>query len=209
MSISDFFTKKSHIIAGILLFLAGTVILMGIITAETFYPLGYTTANSEISDLGGTRPPNSIITQPSAVIFNLTMIVSGIMILFGAYCFYLAHKKLIFNIPLGLMGLGVLGVGFFPGNVEMLHPIFALITFISGAIAAITSSKVIDSPFRYIAICFGVISLFFLFFANFFIPILGDGGTERWVAYPVVMWLTGFGGYILGAKSSIIKQKII
>jgi hypothetical protein len=39
-----------------------------------------------------------------------------------------------------------------------------------------------------------------LFFASWLIPILGDGGTERWVAYPVVLWMTGFGGCLLGMK---------
>ncbi len=51
--------------AGILFLLAGSIILMGIITAEAFYPEAYvyTTRNSMISDLGATEPPNSIITQ--------------------------------------------------------------------------------------------------------------------------------------------------
>jgi hypothetical membrane protein len=206
MVILDIFRKNPHIIAGTLLFLAGVIAIMGIITAEAFYPSDYTTSNSEISDLGATRPPNSIIMQPSATIFNSTMIITGIMVLIGAYCVFLAYRKLLFNIPFGLFGLGILGVGIFPGNVELLHPLSAMITFIFGGIAAITSSKIIDSPFRYISICFGVIALICLFFANFFIPILGDGGTERWIAYPIVMWLTGLGGYLLGTKSSIIKK---
>jgi len=207
MVILDLFRKNPHVIAGTLLFLAGVVAIMGIITAEAFYPSDYTTANSEISDLGATRPPNSIIMQPSATIFNSTMIITGVMTLIGAYCVFLSYRKLLFNIPFGLFGLGILGVGLFPGNVGVLHPIFALTTFIFGGIAAITSSKIVDSPFRYISICLGVIALFCLFFANFFIPILGDGGTERWVAYPIVMWLTGLGAYMLGTKSHIMKEK--
>lgn len=200
------FRKNPYSIAGTLLFLAGVIAIMGIITAEIFYPSGYTTSNSEISDLGSTRPPNSIIMQPSAMIFNSTMIITGIMTLIGAYCVFLIYRKLVFNIPFGIFGLGVLGVGVFPGNVAVLHPLSALIAFIFGSIAAITSSKVLDSPFRYISICLGVIALFFLFSAGFFIPILGDGGTERWVAYPIVMWLTGFGTYLLGANSKIKKD---
>jgi len=207
MSILDLFKKNSHSIAGTLLFLAGVAAIMGIITAEAFYPSGYTTSNSEISDLGSSRPPNSIIMQPSASIFNSTMILTGLMTLIGAYCVFLNYRKLIFNIPFSLFGLGVLGVGIFPGNVAILHPISAMITFISGGIAAIASSKILDSPFRYISICLGVIALFFLFTLGFFIPILGDGGTERWIAYPIVMWLTGFGAYLLGAKTSINKRK--
>ncbi|WP_254662945.1 hypothetical protein [Haladaptatus sp. W1] len=28
--------------------------------------------------------------------------------------------------------------------------------------------------------------------------VLGSGGVERWVAYPLLLWVTGFGGYLLG-----------
>lgn len=44
----------SRKLAGVLLILAGALILMGIITAETQYPAdrGYSTARNEISDLG-------------------------------------------------------------------------------------------------------------------------------------------------------------
>ena len=57
-------------VAGCLLFLAGCAILMGIITAEALYPDVYTTFENEISDLGATRPPDSIILQASAAVFE-------------------------------------------------------------------------------------------------------------------------------------------
>ncbi len=60
-------------LSGILFFLAGSLTLMGIITAETFYPSGYSTFKSEISDLGATRQPNSVSFEPSASIFNSVM----------------------------------------------------------------------------------------------------------------------------------------
>ncbi|HPR66147.1 MAG TPA: hypothetical protein PLM24_03325, partial [Methanothrix sp.] len=31
---------------------------------------------------------------------------------------------------------------------------------------------------------------------------LGIGGLERWVAYPVVLWTVGFGGYLMGSSKS-------
>jgi hypothetical protein len=64
-------------LGGSLLTLAGVTILMGIITAEALYPTTFTTGGNEISDLGGTRPPNSLIFQPSAMIFDLSMWPSG------------------------------------------------------------------------------------------------------------------------------------
>ena len=43
----------------------------------------------------------------------------------------------------------------------------------------------------------GMTTLVFWFGAGFFILILGMGGTERWVAYPVVLWMAGYVGYLM------------
>ena len=50
--------------AGTLLFIAGFIALMGIITGEIFYPAGYSTADSEISDLGPPGHPKHSSTSP-------------------------------------------------------------------------------------------------------------------------------------------------
>ncbi len=201
------FLKSYQKTAGALLFLAGSITLMGIITAEAFYPPGYSTSANDISDLGSTRPPNSVIHQPSAMIFNSTLIVTGIMILSGVYFVQKAYKEPLASVPIGLLGLGILGAGIFPGNVTPWHGLFAMLTFFSGGVAAITSSKIVIPPFSYLGIIFGTIALFGIFSAVFFsnplIPILGNGGAERWVAYPIILWLIGFGGYLLGTQSAI------
>ncbi len=116
--------EKYTTIAGILFFLAGMVILMGIITAEAYYPdqPAYTTHNSMISDLGSTMPPNSIITQPSTTIFNLSMIITGILILLGTYFLFGFSGDRVAAVLFGLLGLGTLGVGVFPGNITQQHP---------------------------------------------------------------------------------------
>jgi hypothetical membrane protein len=192
--------KSTIQIAGLLFFLAGSIILMGIITAEAFYPSGYTTANSEISDLGATRPPNSIIQQPSATIFNTTMLVTGLMVLIGSFFQHNYFKKWQFSVPFFLFAIGLTGVGIFPGNIDPYHGICSLLTFTMGGLSAILCSTVVSSPFRYVGIVFGLITLITLFTAQNYIPIIGDGGTERWVAYPTVLWLVGFGGYLLNEK---------
>jgi hypothetical membrane protein len=183
--------------AGLLFFLAGSVILMGIITAEIFYPSGYSTSESEISDLGATRPPGSISYQPSASIFNATMVIGGLLILAASFFLFRELKSWIV-IFTALLGTGVLGVGLFPGNNPFLHPLFALIAFIAGGLSAIILSMRAPSPFRFVLGFLGLISLIFLFFSAMIIPVLGDGGTERFVAYPVVIWAIGFGGYLIG-----------
>jgi hypothetical membrane protein len=190
---------RNTTMAGLLFFLAGSVILMGIITAEIFYPPGYSTSDSEISDLGATRPPDSIICQPSASIFNATMILGGTLILAASFFLFRDLKSWIVIFP-ALLGTGVLGVGLFPGNNAFFHPLFALMAFIAGGLSAIILSKITPSPIRYVFAFLGFISLFSLFFSAMIIPVLGDGGTERFVAYPVVIWAIGFGGYLTGIE---------
>lgn len=168
---------KYATISGFLFFIAGTIILMGIITAESYYPDQpvYTSRNSMISDLGSTMPPNSIITQPSATIFNWSMILTGILLLVGTYFLYRFSGDKLAAILFGLLGLGALGVGLFPGNVTPHHPIFAMLTFISGGLAAIYSFRLIDSPFKFLTLLLGVCSLFFISMYPMFEPLLGSG----------------------------------
>lgn len=191
--------------AGLSYFLAGSIIFMGIITGEMLYPDQpvYTTRHSQISDLGATQPPDSVITQPSADIFNSTMLISGLILLFGAYFFYKASGSKRMSAIFGILGAGALGVGIFPGNIVPWHAVFALTTFIFGGISAIISVRIVSSPLRYAYIFFGLISLVFLFGAQFFIPILGIGGTERYVAYPVVLWSISFGSYLVGKSGNL------
>jgi hypothetical membrane protein len=203
MNLISFLNNKSYTLAGLLFFLAGSIILMGIITSESFYPeqYTYTTSDSMISDLGATEPPHSLITQPSATIFNLSMIITGLFVLIGTYFLFRTFNDRLAAILIGLLGVGALGVGIFPGNINPQHPLFALNTFISGGLSAIYSYRLINSPFKYLALILGIICLFSLFTASIFMPVFGGGGVERWVAYPVVIWLMGFGGYLMGLGS--------
>lgn len=187
--------------SGALYFLAGSVVLMGIITAEALYPAGYSTANSEISDLGSTVPPASLVYQPSASIFNGTMLVAGFMVLIATTYLHKFFRKLLVTIPLGLFGLGLVGIGFFPGNHVPYHNLFAMLAFLSGGVSALAAFKISSGPVKYISVVFGSIALAIWFIAIFspstLFSVIGDGGTERWVAYPIMLWLTGFGGYLM------------
>jgi hypothetical membrane protein len=106
---------------GAALFLAGLVAFMGIITAEALYPAAYTTGGNEISDLGSTRPPDSVILQPSAHIFNSVMMAAGVLTLLSGYLLWGGSRRRLPAIFLGLFGLGALGVGIFPGNHGNVH----------------------------------------------------------------------------------------
>ncbi len=188
-------------LAGLCLALAGIVALMGIISAESLYPATYTTHDNEISDLGATRPPDSVILQPSAHVFNWTMKVTGLFVLSAALLLRAARTFRGVTVAIALLGIGALGVGLFPGNVDPQHPLFALLTFVSGGIAAVVAARKIATPFRYVSLALGAIALGSLVAGLFATGTdaydrFGDGGVERWIAYPVILWLVAYGGYL-------------
>ncbi len=188
------------------LFLVGSMVaFLGIITAETLYP-GYSTSENEISDLGATRPPDSMTEQPSSNIFGGSMIVTGIMITMGSYFVDYVYRKRLVSVPMILFGVGVLGVGVFNGSWGGIHATFAMITFLFGAVSAIVAYRIESFPMRYVSVALGVISLFSLLSYMFMgdsgpLSALGIGGVERWVAYPILLWSLGFGGYLMGVVS--------
>lgn len=189
-------------IAGALLFCAGVLAFLGIITAETLYP-GYSTSQNMISDLGATEPPNSVIIQPSSSIFSSSMAVCGLLIIMASYFIHCAFSKKAVTLPLCLFGIGVLGVGIFNGSYGAIHGIFALVTFIMGGLAAIASSRVEKRPLNYFSAVLGGIALLDLFLYYFLgdsspFAVFGIGGLERWIAYPILLWVIGFGGYLMG-----------
>ena len=193
-------------LAGALLFIAGAGVFMGIITAESLYPGAYTTGASMISDLGGTEPPNSIVLQPSATIFDITMMAGGALIILGAAGLYAATRRKAVVIPTLLFGIGALFVGIFPGHTGGIHELFAMLTFVSGGVAAVLSSRVLVGPLRTIAVVLGAIALvnfgaYIVLEDAWFVTGLGLGGLERWIAYPIIFWLVAFGGYLMGART--------
>jgi hypothetical membrane protein len=186
--------------AGALLVVAGAGILMGIITAEALYPAPYSTGESMISDLGATEPPDSVILQPSAAIFDTTMAVAGALVLAAAALAYRATGRRRLAIPLAILGVGILGVGLFPGDTAP-HPLFAQVAFIGGGVAAVLSGGVLGGAMGWISRALGTITLVSLALAITLLdwgPVasLGEGGIERWIAYPVVLWLVALGGWL-------------
>jgi hypothetical membrane protein len=146
-------------IAGVLLSLAGAAILMGFITAEALYSGVYTTHTNTVSHLGASEPPNSVVLQPSAAIFNITMLVTGAMILGGAWFAYRALRRKAVLIPTAILGVGTVGVGIFPLTHPTPHTLFALTAFLAGGIAVILSSRVTAAPFRYLWLVLGTVAL--------------------------------------------------
>ena len=192
--------RSSLTISGLLLFLAGFLIFMGIITGEIFYTAEFSARDNYISELATKINTGTDFRQVSASIFDYTMIVAGLMVIVGTWFVNKLFKKYLLTIPMVLLGVGLTCFGIFPRQILLMHNTFALFVFLCGSISAIVSFKIVSTPLRYIFACFGIIALIFFTFQKYFIPALGVGGAERWLFYPVVFWITGMGAYLLGIK---------
>jgi hypothetical membrane protein len=195
-------------LAGLCLTLAGIGILMGTITAEALFTGAYATHAGTLSHLGASEPPDSVVTQPSASIFDITMLVTGALILAGAWLVHRADRPKAVSFFTALLGIGVFGVGVFSLTHPNQHTLFAMIAFFSGGIAVMLSARGTEQPFRTLWTVLGTVSLVAIvlgIFLNDWTPVarLGEGGIERWNAYPIVLWLVAYGSYLVAAPGRL------
>jgi hypothetical membrane protein len=92
----------------------------------------------------------------------------------------------------------MVGVGFVPGNHLAVHQLFAMTAFVAGGVGAILTAKRHAGALRLIHIGLGIVALTALLVALFLpnwgpVARLGEGGVERWVVYPVVLWIVTLG----------------
>jgi hypothetical membrane protein len=186
--------------SGFLLFLAGFLIFMGIITGEIFFLFYFSVRDNYISELAEKINTDADFRQISAAIFDYTMIIAGLMVMAGTWFVNKIFKNYLLTIPMALLGAGLTCFGVFPGQILLKYDIIALFVFLCGSMSAIVSFKIVNAPLKYIFACFGIIALILLTFQKSFIPTLGVGGAERWFFYPVIFWITGMGAYLLGIK---------
>jgi len=120
-------------IAGSLLFIGGIQCVLGLILAEALYP-GYDTSIQKISSLG---------VGPSAIIFNSSVLLIGVLGLAGTYFVHRAFNFTLFTLLLGITHIGAMGVGLFTEapSTFTLHSIFSVITYVFGGMSAIMSYK--------------------------------------------------------------------
>jgi hypothetical membrane protein len=196
-------------VAGTLLLVGGAQFVIALIIAEAIYP-NYSISANYISDLGVWSKPSAAIFNPSIILFGSATLASSIFI---KKQFKLGKIAYLF----ALAGAGTIGVGIFPedtflvNGIPVIHAIAALLAFVVGGISAVAAYKYTKSPFKIISVILGAATLIaaVLFFTtrDFGYLGLGVGGMERMMSYPTLLWIIGFGGYLLGTsndKSGII-----
>jgi hypothetical membrane protein len=192
-------------VAGLLLLIAGSAVVLGITTAEALYPAAYNVHRNTVSDLAAMRPED-IVRQPSAAIFNTTMIVAGGLIVIAAVLLYRSRAGLLATLPVAGLGSGMIGVGLFPGNTVMaVHQLVSIATFLCGGVAAILTARLSSRVLRPVHVILGGIALAFLVGYTVLGEVgvferLGEGGVERWIVYPVVLWIVIFGAGLAASR---------
>lgn len=175
-------------VAGVLFFIAATQFVLFLIVAEALYP-GYSIAQNYISDLG---------VGPSAVIFNASVFLLGVLMMVGTYFLQRAFHIKVFTVLLIVAALGSMGVGVFTENSEPMHSIAALLVLLFGGLSTIYSFTLVKFPFSLISVLLGLISLLSsVLFAMSQYMGLGAGGIERMIVYPILIWTIGFSGYLI------------
>src|SRR4030043_1766877 len=191
-------------VAGVLFFIAVTQFILGLTIAEALYP-GYSLADNYISDLG---------IGPSAVVFNSSVFLLGLLLLIGTYFLRHSSNFKTVNTLLFLMAIGAMGVGIFTKDFTVSHGAVSSMAFLFAGLSAIASFKVVQKPLSLISIVLGAMALgaLALFscglitsgsltsniaYDSIFFLGLGPGGMERIIVYPPLMWLAGFGGYLV------------
>jgi hypothetical membrane protein len=186
-------------LAGILLWLLAAQFMVVIMLGASIAP-GYDVAGGAISDLG-------VIPQ-SAMLFNASLVAVGLLNIVAGYALHRSEGRPWLLATFVVAGIGAAGAGLVPLDRGGLHGLFALAAFAAFNLEAIGSGRVATGPMRLISYGAGIIGLAFVVLMAIgdsgntaaFGPI-GHGGTERMIVYPPMLWMLGFGGWLMAAGS--------
>ncbi len=187
-------------IAGLPFFVGVVQFVLAVVVSEAVYS-GYSVGQQVMSDLGDWS-----LAGNSAVIFDVSVILLGIFVIVGAYFIQRIFKNRLFTSLVLMSGVGCVGGGLVAENIFLpLHLIFALVAFVFGASSAIMSYKFVKSPLSYVSVILGAVTLSAVVLSNLGYSVnsgfylgLGFGGIERFIIYPVLLWVLGFGAYLIG-----------
>jgi len=163
---------------------------------------GYDFHGGKISDLG--------VIDQTALLFNTLLIAIGGLNAAGGYLLYrgTGHPWLL-AIYL-IAAVGAAGAGMFPLDTGTPHAIFALLAFVFFNVEALGTAVVARGVMRSISVLAGLVGLVYVV-----VMVIGDGGnpaifgaighggSERMIAYPAMLWLLSFGGYLIASPEEI------
>jgi hypothetical membrane protein len=190
------FINKTN--AGYLLALASGQFLVALMLGESIAP-GYSMHDNAISDLG--------TIAETELLFNTSLFLIGLLNLAAGYVLYnaIGDRKVLIVFALG--GIGAMGAGLIPlDNPSGVHGLFALLAFIFINVEAMVAGRLAKFPLNMISLALGILGIIF-------VPVMimvdsgsldvsgniGHGGVERMIAFPCLIWMLVFGGYLIAS----------
>jgi len=194
-AVRERFDDRPQSVAGVAFVLTATWFPLFLMACAAIAP-GYEVHGGAISDFG--------VIAETALLFNATMVLTGLGNALGGYAYYRVHGSRRLLALFGLTSAGSAGVGFFPSTVPAPHYAFALLAFVALNAQVVACSRRAPPGLRSLGVFAGVAgfaSLGRFVFADAYGP-LGFGGVERMVVYPAILWLLAFGGTLLGGANN-------
>jgi hypothetical membrane protein len=194
--------------SGVAIFVGAIQFGVLLIVSETIYSANgyaYSVSTNYVSDLGATCPSSgSCYIPPSALLFDSSIAILGLLILLGAYFLHGAFKWMPATVLIALTGVGALGVGLAPETTGIWHGIFSLMVFLFAGLSAIVTYRFQKRPMSYFSVLLGVMTLIalVLFVLDVYLD-LGPGGMERMIVYPPLLWAIGFGGHLMALEDKV------
>lgn len=191
--------SRRRVLAGATLFGLSALFMTSIMLAASIAP-GYDLSGGAISDLG-TIPE-------TAVLFNAVLVAIGVLNIVAGILLKRADGSSSLLVAYLAAGLGAIGAGLVPLDRGDLHGLFALAAFVMFNVEALLSARLVRQPMAGISVLSGLAGLAFVALMvvgdsgnpGVFGPI-GHGGAERMIVYPVMLWMLGFGGALMGSAS--------
>jgi hypothetical membrane protein len=179
---------------GFLFTLGASVFLLLTTAAESTYP-SFSLQTNAISDLAAIGTSTTVIEETAIFVFSICWILGAF------YLFRNTGRRRLMILNL-IPGIGFFLAGASPENVNLVLHSAGTIGFPMGAIAAILSYRMIRSPFRYLSLALGALSLVstVIIFVGWRVVCgtcgytaglsqlaLGLGGWESMIIYPLVI----------------------
>jgi hypothetical membrane protein len=178
----------------------------------------YSLSRNTISDLGNTTCGEfneKYVCSPLHSLMNVSFVALGVAMIVGSALQHHSHQssrgRSVGFLAIAIGGVGAVLVGVFPENsVSALHGIGAALPFVVGNVGVLVLGLSLNMPvaFRLYTLATGTVALLSLcFYASGHDLDFGEGGIERWVAYPQTVWLIVLGIYLLVSKTFTVETR--
>lgn len=178
--------------AGGLLFVGAAIFWLVNTAAEGAYP-AYDIRDNALSRLGSVGSPTASYWNGAIFLLGACWLAGVLLALHGA----VRRPWLVLNV---VPPLCVFLVGLFPaGSIGALHNVGAFGVFVAGGVIPLVNARLFAGLFRVASAVLGATTLVCLLVFTF-LPVadaIGNGGEERLVAYPILIWLMVAGGYVM------------